>query len=148
MRMTHGRMPLALGLAGAMLLTACGGGPEPTPAASPPADTRPDGREPDQGPAVPSPVQIELEAEDISFDQESMTAPAGVEVTMEFKNRDEVPHNFALYESEEAQNEIFSGEIIEEGETTYRFQTPEESGEYFFRCDVHPQEMTGTFVVA
>jgi plastocyanin len=30
--------------------------------------------------------------------------------------------------------------------TTYTFEAPD-PGEYFFRCDVHPVDMTGTFVV-
>jgi plastocyanin len=31
--------------------------------------------------------------------------------------------------------------------TTYTFTAPSTPGSYFFRCDVHPTQMTGTFVV-
>jgi plastocyanin len=72
---------------------------------------------------------------------------AGSTVRMEFKNRGSLPHNFAVYESELAQQEIFTGDIITEGEILYTFEAPAAPGSYFFRCDVHPVTMTGTLVV-
>jgi plastocyanin len=69
-------------------------------------------------------------------------------VTINFDNKDNVPHNFALYETSAASNPIFVGEVITGPQTiTYEFSGPLEPGTYFFRCDVHPLTMTGEFIV-
>lgn len=91
--------------------------------------------------------ELTITAEDNEFDKDELTAPAQTEVSIEFSNQDEgVLHNFSVYQSSDAQEAIFKGDLITGVETTtYTFETPE-AGEYFFHCDVHP-DMTGTFVV-
>ncbi len=94
-------------------------------------------------------VMIDLTAQNISFDKSTITVPAGVEVMINFDNEDNgVPHNFAVYKTSAAQDKIFSGQIITGPKRiTYTFTAPTTPGNYFFRCDVHPTIMTGTFVV-
>lgn len=58
-----------------------------------------------------------------------------------------VLHNVAVYQTEDADESIFVGELFQGDQTmTYQFDTPA-PGSYFFRCDVHPTQMTGTFTV-
>jgi plastocyanin len=92
---------------------------------------------------------IEVEAEDRSFDVETITVQAGSQVAIDFKSRDDVPHNFAVYTSGDATEAIFQGDLLTgpDAETTYTFQAPAEPGTYLFQCDVHPAEMNGDFVV-
>ncbi|MDK2916162.1 MAG: hypothetical protein PWR25_719 [Euryarchaeota archaeon] len=92
---------------------------------------------------------IDLTAENIAFDTSTITVPAGAEVTVNFNNMDDgTPHNFAVYTDSSAAEEIFVGDTITGPDTTtYTFTAPEEPGTYFFRCDVHPQQMTGDFIV-
>jgi hypothetical protein len=52
------------------------------------------------------------------------------------------PHNVAIYRDSSAAQKIFVGETITDTAITYEVPALE-AGEYFFRCDVHP-EMTGT----
>jgi plastocyanin len=101
-------------------------------------------------------VIVELTAAKMAFDQSSITVPAGASVVVNFHNREApgssqvtgISHNFAVYDSSSAKEKIFSGEIITGGEdATYRFSAPAIPGTYFFRCDVHPSAMTGTFIV-
>ena len=94
-------------------------------------------------------VTINLTAQNISFDTNRIQVPAGGSVTVKFTNRDGgVPHNFAVYESSAAKKTIFKGKRITGPDTiTYTFTAPSKPGDYFFRCDVHPATMTGTFVV-
>ena len=94
-------------------------------------------------------VTIDLVAQNISFDKSTITVQAGVNVTIAFDNKDSgMPHNFAVYESRAATNVIFRGETITGPKTiNYQFTTPTTPGTYFFRCDVHPTAMTGSFVV-
>ncbi len=93
-------------------------------------------------------VAITLAAEGMAFDRKEITVPAGSPVEMTFENRDAgIPHNFALYTDASAATKIFSGEVITGPKTVkYTFTAPAEKGRFFFRCDVHPTMMTGTFV--
>ncbi len=92
-------------------------------------------------------ITVDLTAQNVAFDTSTIAVPAGAEVTVQFTNLDSVPHNFAVYETSQANEPIFVGEIINEGTTTYTFTAPSQPGTYFFRCDVHPQTMTGDFIV-
>ena len=78
-----------------------------------------------------------------------LPAPAGATVVMTFVNDDtNMPHNFALYTNATALTTIFAGDLVTgPGTITYTFTAPPAPGTYFFRCDVHPELMTGTFVV-
>jgi len=87
----------------------------------------------------------------IRFDQNELTVHQG-QVTVRADNADgAVSHNFAVYESENAgeggEDAIAATEICSApcaDEVTFETPTP---GQYFFHCDVHPQQMTGTFIV-
>jgi plastocyanin len=94
-------------------------------------------------------VTISLTAENVAFDQKSITVPVGARVTIDFSNRDSgIPHNFALYRDVSAAESIFSGEIIIGPATArYEFTAPPVPGTYFFRCDIHPAMMYGDFIV-
>lgn len=95
-------------------------------------------------------VTIDLVAKNIAFNMSTITVPAGANVTINFDNQDSgIPHNFAVYTDSSASTKIFAGEIITGPKTTtYTFKAPSSPGNYFFRCDVHPTQMTGTFVVS
>jgi plastocyanin len=94
-------------------------------------------------------VPITLTAKNITFDTKTITVPAGSTVVMTFINDDAgIPHNFALYTDSSATTRIFAGDFVTGVKTvTYTFTAPATPGNYFFRCDVHPEAMTGTFVV-
>ncbi|HYH28284.1 MAG TPA: cupredoxin domain-containing protein [Actinomycetota bacterium] len=130
-----------------VLLAACGGGEEP---AEPPVTVTDTATETPSSPsATATGDAIEVEAENVAFETDSIEAPAGSTVAIEFKNRDSVPHNMAFYTDESASEEIFQGETITgpDAEVVYTFDAPAEAGSYFFRCDVHPT-MNGTFTVS
>jgi plastocyanin len=92
---------------------------------------------------------IGLIAKNIAFNTSTINVPASANVTVNFDNQDSgIPHNFAVYETSAAQNAIFKGEIITgPKKTTYTFTAPDKPGTYFFRCDVHPAQMNGQFIV-
>jgi hypothetical protein len=56
-----------------------------------------------------------------------------------------VLHNFAVYTNAQATTRVFMGDLVA-GPIVhdYTFTAPP-PGTYFFRCDVHPDTMTGTF---
>jgi plastocyanin len=101
-----------------------------------------------------SALTINLIAQNVAFNVSTITVPAGAKVTVNFDNKDaQVPHNFAVYQSGNgatgtASGPIFVGETILGPSTiVYQFTAPSAPGDYFFRCDVHPTIMFGTFIV-
>lgn len=94
-------------------------------------------------------VTVTLTAKKMAFDKKTITVPAGAYVTLHFANEDAgVSHNVAVYCCPGARVIYFQGAVITGPQTTdYAFFAPENPGTYFFRCDVHPAQMTGDFVV-
>jgi plastocyanin len=100
--------------------------------------------------STPGPsVTIGLIAQGMAFDKSSITVQAGASVTLNFNNKDGgIPHNFALYTNSSTTTSIFVGQVIQGPATiTYKFNAPATAGTYFFRCDIHPTSMTGSFIV-
>jgi len=83
------------------------------------------------------------------FDADCLAAPAGKPFEIVFDNMDAgIPHNVAIYTDEGAGTPLFVGEVFN-GPDVVTYDVPAlDAGTYFFRCDVHPTTMTGTFVVA
>jgi plastocyanin len=152
MRIRLSRMHLAIvPLALMLFLAACNGDGEGAPANGDigTEETLP-GMDDTNGDDAANGEQVELEigAEQNRFDRDTLTAPAGAQVRLTLDNREAVPHNVAIYGSDDLQQEIFVGETFSGPDTmTYEFQAPDEPGEYFFLCDVHPTTMTGDFIV-
>lgn len=105
-------------------------------------DPTDDGPDPTEAPGAQT--QVTLTAEGISFDQDSITVPAGEEVTITYENRDEaLAHNLRVFgPDEEFATEIAQGPVTQ----TLTF-TIDEPGTYEFQCDVHPAQMSGTLTV-
>jgi hypothetical protein len=113
----------------------------------------------DSGQPLPSPrvggqgggdgaTRIEIRADDLKFDKDRISTPANTQVTVMIDNQDEgVLHNFSVYRSANAQQQIHMGQLFQGPATREEaFRTPE-PGSYFFRCDAHPDAMNGAFVV-
>ena len=86
--------------------------------------------------------------DDQAFDRASLTVPVGTRFDLKFDNEDDgVPHNVAIYVDPSAEGSLFVGETIT-GPSSATYDVPAlDPGEYFFRCDVHPQ-MNGTLEAA
>ena len=100
-------------------------------------------------PAAGQPVTVELTAVQMSFSTSTITVPVGAQVSINFHNNDSgIPHNLAVYTDSTAKTSIYVGQIINGvSSMTYTFTAPATAGTYFFRCDVHPNSMTGKFIV-
>ena len=84
----------------------------------------------------------------IKFDKTELTVPAGKEVAITADNTDDgVSHNFAVYkdrDAAEAGDDPLAATDICSGPCSETATINLNAGEYFFRCDVHPSQMTGT----
>jgi plastocyanin len=98
--------------------------------------------------APAAPGTLSLTASNLSFDKRSLTALPNTQTKLQFENKDGgVLHNFSIYTNNRATTKIFVGELTTgPSTTTYTFTSPA-AGTYFFRCDSHPDQMTGTFNV-
>lgn len=112
------------------------------PAASASAGSAP----PPSATGAPAADIVRIAADQIAFDQAELTVPAGRPFSLVFDNREPVPHNVAIYTDASAGQSLFVGEIFAgPGERTYAVPALA-AGSYFYRCDVHPVQMTGTLV--
>lgn len=138
-------MPLALVFAGVIIGSMHGVDSEkevfPTPA--PRATTAPLAA----GTTVSGTV-LQIAARNLLFDKRALTAAAAAPVTISFDNQDaSVLHNVTVYTDNRATTKIFGGDLITgPSKTDYKFTAPA-AGTYYFRCDVHPDTMNGSFTV-
>jgi plastocyanin len=137
---------IVIGILGITLLAviACGGDDDdPTATAFPtPGTTR------SRGADEPEPTHV-LTATGNRFDVAQLTMDRRQDVVLLFISNDPAPHNVAIYETAEASEQIFVGDTITgpEKDIDYEFEAPPWPDTYFFRCDVHPTEMTGELIV-
>lgn len=116
-------------LAAALLLAACGGG----------GGVR--------TPAMPVAEATIRAVRTIRFDRSTLTVAANQDVRITFVNEDTgVPHNFAIYRDSGFREKLQGTEI---GEPPYQATLTVRlaPGTYYFRCDVHPQQMKRTLTV-
>jgi cytochrome c oxidase subunit II len=112
-----------------------------TPAGSPPASGAPGGGQ-TGGQTGPT---VQISAQNIAFQQQSVDAPADTAFTIAFANQDAgVPHNIQILDA--SGNSAFKGAIFA-GVATQNYAVPAlKAGTYKFVCDVHPN-MTGQLTV-
>lgn len=140
--MTTFRIPV---LVAALALAAAACSSSGDPAIEPTATGTPTGS---SASCSPPGTELTVVAVELEFDTDCLAAPADTAFTIEFDNQDTDQHNVSIYTDSSAAEALFTGEIFG-GPETKTYEVPAiDAGDYFFRCDVHPADMTGTFVVA
>jgi plastocyanin len=147
---------LGITFAGAFAATDSGG--EEVVAESPtPEETPENGATPSNGgsPTPGGPIQVVMQ--DDSFDPDEPTAAAGSTAVFEITNEGNSLHNMHIAgEGGEFTEDFCEGggdpcsdpNQVRGGETaTLTWQVPPEPGDVDFRCDFHPEVMTGTITI-
>jgi plastocyanin len=83
---------------------------------------------------------LTITAQNVQFDTDSLGLPPNREAELTFVNDDSssTQHNVSIYETPDAETNLFEGEIIPGGqEVTYSIPALE-PGDFYFQCDVHP----------
>jgi plastocyanin len=96
------------------------------------------------------PESVTLTVSGIKFLETKLTFTAGAKVSMRFDNKDAgTQHNFHLFGGKDGNAPtVFAGALVTGPATAaYSFTSPARPGTYFFHCDVHPTQMTGTVTV-
>lgn len=104
---------------------------------------------------IPDPFDgqtVSIIATNLAFDKKDLTAKTGGKIRVRLDNKDVgVEHNIAFYKSSTETQAVSSGSIGTKfagpavDDTAFDVPT---AGKYFFRCDVHPTQMVGTFTVS
>ncbi len=96
--------------------------------------------------APPGATALQITAKGQTYDKRTLSAAASAPVVLQFDNEDAgTPHNFAIYTNRNATTKIYASDLITGVKVdTLNFTAPP-PGTYFYRCDVHPDTMTGTF---
>lgn len=94
--------------------------------------------------------RIEISADGLQFDKDSLTLPAGEVTVIAFTNEESQPHNVAV--RDDGGSTIWrpegGGIITGPGKEIEYNVAPIEPGEYTFFCEVHPAAMRGELTVA
>ena len=101
-------------------------------------------------PDASAPSRIEIAADNLEFDKDELTLPAGEVTTIVFVNEESQPHNVAIRtEGGMAVWRPDGGGIITGPDEEVEYSVPPiEPGEYTFFCEVHPAQMVGDLTVA
>src|SRR5439155_24259771 len=107
------------------------------------------------GPAAGPPASgavLNITAKDLAFNPRSLTARPNTAVTVAMNNQDEgIQHNFSVFRNNRATDPMSPGSVSSDlftGPGVHNFNfTTAGPGTYYFRCDVHPDQMNGSFIV-
>jgi LPXTG-motif cell wall-anchored protein len=99
-------------------------------------------------PCSPSGTSLALTAENHAFDKDCLAVRAGEAFTIRFENRDNDRHNVAILPSHTSTETLFQGDIVAGPKSTVYAVPNMKAGTYHFHCEIHPNLMNGTFVVA
>jgi plastocyanin len=97
---------------------------------------------------APSGTSLALTAENHAFDTDCLAVPAGEAFTIRFENRDSDRHNVAVLPSHTSTDTLFQGDIVPGPKNLVYAVHALKAGTYHFHCEIHPNLMNGTFVVA
>lgn len=127
------RARLAIPLIGMLALAACSGGSEPSATA---------GAAGGDCAAADADNNITMSAENLAFSASCIEVPADTAFTITFENKEDVPHNIAIFTDDSKSDDLFKGEIVTATSVTYNVPALP-AGEYYFDCEVHP-DMNGS----
>jgi len=95
--------------------------------------------------AVPG---VAVAAKNLAFSTSTIKLPAANAV-ISFSNQDNQPHNIAIFANKSnLTSPLFRGSITSPGASSVYKVGNLQPGSYYFHCDVHPAQMTGTVVVS
>lgn len=98
--------------------------------------------------AAPSvdPDALRISANNLVFSTSRLSAPADAQFQIAFDNQENAPHNVAIYRDSSASEKVFGSDPFS-GPAIVTYDVPPlAAGNYFFRCDLHP-DMSGELVV-
>lgn len=88
---------------------------------------------------------IEIDAADFSFSPNNIILAADIELSFVVSNTGDSPHTLKLFADEDYTEEVEGASTGNIPTVTIgQFKVTLPVGDYFFRCELHPDRMTGT----
>ena len=134
----------------ASFLAACGSGSSDKTATSQPAASSPARATTPAAAATGSGGGLNVAARDFLFDPNKLSAKPGETITINFKNDGSTTHTFTLYTDEDHTKTVANGDsgpVSAGGSKTLTVSLASDSGDLYFRCEIHPTQMTGEISV-
>lgn len=97
----------------------------------------------DCSPASTPPAVVALNT---TFDKTCLAVRANQPFTISFENKDTVAHGFTIAQSDTAASSFFQQAPVPGPQTLTLSVGPLQPGTFTFKCQVHPNQMKGTFV--
>lgn len=143
------RRLVALAAVLALTLVACGGGSDDDvdPLAGGTATTMAGMGGSPTATCSPSGTTLTLTASGTKFNTDCLAAPASQPFTINFDNKDSLPHNIQILETHGASQPLYDAEIIQGPAVKTLNVGALRPGTFAFHCKIHPTLMSGTFVV-
>lgn len=137
-----------IGLAAVLLLAGCGDDSDTattgTTTAVPAAGGQSGGAGGTCSPLGAQPVVL---AQNNAFDKTCVAVAANRPFTIILDNKDSTAHGFTIAESETATTHLFQQPPVRGPQTVNASVGALRAGTFVFKCQVHPNQMKGTFVV-
>lgn len=95
----------------------------------------------------PSGPTLSITVQGTKFDKNCLAAPANQAFTLTYDNKDQLAHNIAILESHSSPEAMFRADVFRGPEVMTFNVSALRPGTYAFHCEVHPAQMSGTFVV-
>jgi len=145
-----GLLGLVALIVGTVLVIACGSGSSDKTATSQPAASSPARATAPAAAATGGGRALNVSARDFLFDPNKPSAKKGQTVTINFKNDGSTSHTFTLYTDEDHTKAVANGDsgmVAAGGSKTLTVAIAADSGDLYFRCEIHPTQMMGEISV-
>jgi plastocyanin len=93
-------------------------------------------------------VPVPIAAKGTAFDKKELDFPADTKVSLHFTNDDVgLAHNVAIFQDKTLSTTLFRGTVITGVASIPYAIPPLKPGNYYFHCDIHPEQMNGKVIV-
>jgi plastocyanin len=90
-------------------------------------------------------ADVTVSAQNLKFSTDTLTVPSGRAFTIEFVNKEAIPHNVTIYRDSSKADLLFKGKDVSKKTILYQVEALP-PGTYFFVCTIHPDQMFGTLL--
>lgn len=122
--------------------------PDPAPVTQPACGQNLPAAVPTPGAVAPS-ATLKITAQGTAWDTEKLVGIVGQELTLTYENKDAgTAHNIHIFKNKDASGDaVIQSDVAPGPEALTLKFGPLDAGDYYYQCDIHPGQMSGTLSV-